>query len=99
MRATITRKMIVSTITGYMIEIREEKPTVKEVEPVTIYGKTTPEKALKELQRVYGKTSSVTVAGIKEEEKQYEISVEDFIKYAKIVEETPENEENKSEVK
>ena len=97
MRATITREMVVSTINGYTIEIEEGKPTVKEVQPVTVYGKVTKDKALKELKKVYGKDAPVSVSTVDEETKRYEISVADFIKYAKVV--TDSTEENKNETK
>ena len=103
MRATITRSVVVSTVNGYTIEIQDGKPTVKELEPVTVYGKLTKDKATKELKRVYGKDSAVSVNTVTEEEKQYEISVADFVKYAKVVEpadaKTQENAETENEKK
>ena len=97
MRATITREMVVSTINGYTIEIQEGKPTVKEVSPVTVYGKVSKDKALKELKKVYGKDAPVSVSTVTEESKRYEISVADFIKYAKVV--NDQADENKNETK
>ena len=99
MRATITRSVVVSTVNGYTIEIQEGKPTVKELEPVTVYGKLTKDKATKELKRVYGKDQAVSVSTVTEEEKQYEISVADFVKYAKVVEPAETENEKKAEVK
>lgn len=100
MRTTITREITESKINGFMIEIQEGKPTVKEVESVTVYGKISKEKALKELKKVYGKDAPVSVSTIDETTNAYEISVADFVKNAKKVEKkTDSTPENKNEMK
>lgn len=89
MRATITRKLIVNTIQGYEVKITEEgKAEAVALAPITVYGNISRDQATKELAKVHGK--SATVGKIDTAEKVFEISVEDFIKNAKIVEkETP----------
>lgn len=85
MRATIERSFVESTIHGYSIETKDGKPTIKELEPLKVFGKITKEKALKELKKVHGKDAPVSVGTIDTAETKYVISVEDFVKYAKPV--------------
>ena len=80
MRTTITRTLATSEITGYKVAFKEGKPTVETMPVITIAGKAKEKDALKALKKAYG--DGVTVGEIKVDESVYEISVEDFVKYA-----------------
>ena len=100
MRKTIVRTMATSTITAYTVEMENGAPVAKALAPITIMGKAKEKDALKAVKEQYGKVA-VTIGEIKVEEATYEISVEDFMKYAKKVEaenEQTETEQNDKEV-
>lgn len=86
MRNTITRTMATSTIHAYRLIMKDGKPEVESLAPLTIGGKATVKEAEKALRKEYGKEVPFTVSKIDVEESLYEISVEDFMKYAKKVE-------------
>lgn len=86
MRKTITRTMCTSTVHAYTLSIVDGKPVAKELEPVVVMGKAKEKDALKVLKDKYGSTTAITVGKIQVEESTYEISVEDFVKYATKVE-------------
>lgn len=85
MRNTITRTITESTICAVKVEIIDGKPEMCGVDPITVNGKITTEKATKLLQKKYGKGCPVAVTSITENDVLYEISVDDFMKYAKRV--------------
>ena len=91
MRKTIVRTMATSTITAYTIEMVDGKPEAKALDPVTVMGKAKEKDALKAIKEVHGVTA-VTIGEIQIDEATYEISVDDFVKYAKKVEKTEETE-------
>lgn len=96
MRNTITRRLVESKIHGYSIELKNGEPTVQRVEPIVVYGKVSKETATKELKKAYGKDEALTVSKIEETEKQFVITVEDFVAHAKEVPVgTPETDEEK----
>lgn len=82
MRKTITRTMNTSTISACMLTVVDGNPTVETLEPITVMGKATEKDALKMLKEKYGKNNAITVTGIEVSEETYEISVDDFVKYA-----------------
>lgn len=82
MRKTITRTMTTSTIKGFKLKIVDGAPSVETLDPVTIMGNANEKHALKALREVYGKDNSITVGSIETSEETYEISVDDFMKYA-----------------
>ena len=88
MRNTITRTMATSEIHAYRMVMKEGKPEVETLPVLTIGGKATVKDAEKALRKQYGKVAPVVVSNIKVNEDVYEISVEDFMKYAKKVEKT-----------
>ncbi len=85
MRNTITRTITESTINAVMIAIDNGQPIVRTLDPITVNGKINADKALKAVRKVHGKTAPVSVVSIDEKEVLYEISVDDFMKYAKRV--------------
>lgn len=86
MRNTIERKMVETTIQGYSVNVQPDgKPIVKELPPVIVYGKIGIGEATKELRRTYPKAENITVGKITSVERRYRISVDDFIKHAKVV--------------
>ena len=87
MRKTIVRTMATSTITAYTVEMVNGAPVAKALDPFVIMGKAKEKDALKAVKEKYG-TVAVTIGEIKVDEATYEISVDDFMKYATKVEET-----------
>lgn len=88
MRATISRRLTVTTINGFAVKVLEDgTPSVEQVEPVIVFGNVSESGALRELRKAYPEMKGITVSKISSEEKQYEISVSDFVKYARPVEE------------
>ena len=85
MRNTITRTMATSEIHACRLIMKDGAPVVETLPVLTISGKATTKDAEKELRKVYGKNAPVTVTNIKVSEDVYEISVEDFLKYAKKI--------------
>lgn len=85
MRNTIVRTMATSEIHACRLVVKDGKPEVENLPALTISGKATTKDAEKELRKVYGKSTPVTVTDIKISEDTYEISVEDFLKYAKKI--------------
>ena len=102
MRSTITRTLTQNTIRPAKIELVGDTPVVTPLDPVIVYGNVSKEEAKREVVKVYGKDDTIVVAKIETEDKFFEISVADFIKYAKVVDKNAdetENENQKAEVK
>lgn len=89
MRNTITRTMATSVVHAFRMVVKEGKPEVETLPPMTIGGKASKEDAEKALRKKYGKSVPVVVSKIDIQEDLYEISVENFMKYAKKVEKKP----------
>lgn len=90
MRNTITRTMATSTINAYKLSIADGKPVIENLDPVVIMGKAKEKDAMKALKKVHGDLSGITIGSIDVAEDTYEISVEDFVKYATKVSEGSE---------
>lgn len=82
MRTTITRTLATSEITGYRLTVIDGKPSIEELPVITVAGKAKEKDALKALEKEYGKGAGFTVGKIEISEAVYEISVDDFVKYA-----------------
>ena len=93
MRKTIRRKLTKSTIYGYKLVMENGEPKVEKVEAVTCWGNVTAADGKKLFAEKYGKDANVMVAQIEQETVCFEISVEDFIAAAHVV----ENEDNETE--
>ena len=96
MRKTIVRTMATSTIKAFTVEMRNGQPVAKALDPITVMGKAKEKDALKAIKDAYG-TTAVTIGEIKIDEATYEISVDDFMKYAKKVDTTEVKAENEKE--
>lgn len=95
MKATIKRTLTESTINAYSVKIQENgEPAVTKLNPVTLFGKVSKVEAQKEMERVNPNSDSIMISSIEEKEVQYEITIEDFVKNAKRIEnaEKKENE-------
>lgn len=92
MRKTITRTICTSVISGCMLNVVDGKPTVENLAPITVAGKVSEKVAIKSLKAEYGKDKAITLTSIDLKEDTYEISVDDFMKYAKKVEAGTETE-------
>ena len=97
MRKTIVRTMATSTIKGFIMKVVDGKPVVETLEPITVMGKVKEKEAIKALREKYGKTAPVTISAIEVNEETYEISVADFVKYAKKVTNDSQPSESDSE--
>ncbi len=89
MRKTIERTITATTIESANVTFEKGKPVIKNNEPLTVNGNITEDKALKEVRKAYGEMAQVTSLAVIDD--RYEISVEDFIKYATKIE-TPTEE-------
>lgn len=97
MRKTITRTMATSKIHACMLVMVDGVPIVEQLEPITVMGKATEKEGLKAIKDKYGKDCPATISKIEVEEDTYEISVEDFLKYAKKVEKKTDEELEENE--
>jgi hypothetical protein len=89
MRKTIVRTITATTIESAKITFEKGLPVVTPNAPITVNGVIAEDKALKEVRKEYGENAQVTA--ITSIDNVYEITVEDFMKYAKKVENpTPE---------
>ena len=86
MRTTICRTLATSTIKIFKIKMVDNTPTIENLPDLIVSGKVTEKDAFKILREKYGKNHSITIGSIDVEENTYEISVEDFLKYATKVE-------------
>lgn len=86
MRKTIVRTMATSEITAFKLAMIDGQPVATPLEPVTVMGEANEKEATKAIKERYGKNSLITIGEIKVTKDTYEISVEDFLKYAKKVE-------------
>lgn len=93
MRKTIVRTITFTTIKSAKVGFEKGQPVVVSNEVITLNGIVAEDKALKEVRKTYGENSQITE--ITTTDNTYEISVEDFIKYATKIE-TPTNEETPS---
>lgn len=88
MRKTIERTIIETTVKSGKVSFVKGQPVVTSEATDVFDGTLSDEKALKEVQKLHGSTAVVIEKT--EENNRYEISVEDFKKYAtKIVDATP----------
>lgn len=90
-RTKITRTLQTTKIKGYKISMVDGKPVIEDLEEIAVCGMLTDDEALKQLGKVYGK--SATVGNITYDEAVYEISVEDFLKYATKIDPKKEEKE------
>jgi hypothetical protein len=89
MRKTICRTITATKIESANVTFEKGIPTVTPNSPITFNGNIAEDKALKEVRKTYGNNAQITATS--QSEDVYEISVEDFIKYAKKVDmPTPE---------
>jgi len=88
MRKTIVRTITETTIESAKVTFVGGKPVIDAMKPLTISGVITEEKALKEVRKLHG--ANVQVTAIVSIDDTYEISVDDFMKYAKKVVAKPE---------
>lgn len=83
MRKTITRTIPTTTIYSGIVKMVNGVPTVTMNDPITANGEIDENKALKLVRKAYDQKSIVTEVVVAE--NLYEISVEDFLKYATLV--------------
>jgi hypothetical protein len=83
MRKTICRTITATTIESANVTFEKGIPTVTPNDVIVVNGNIPEKKALKEVQKTYGANAQITA--LTQANDIYEISVEDFIKYAKKV--------------
>lgn len=94
MRKTIVRTMATSEIKAFKLTMKDGQPSVVNLDPITVTGEVSEKDALKALKEVHGNLTGITVGEITVTKDTYEISVEDFLKYAKKVTKDSEPSEN-----
>jgi hypothetical protein len=85
-RKTMVRTITATTINSSNVKFEKNAPVVTANEPITITGIVDEDKALKAVRKAYGQTAQV--ASIVQVDDVYEMSVADFMKYAKKVDPT-----------
>ena len=93
MRNTITRTITVNKIHVAEIGFKDGQIVAINLPPLETFGNITPEQANKIARKKYGKNANIAVAKIETIDQLYEISVDDFIKYATPVDETTDTDE------
>ena len=96
MRSTITRTIIETKIHSAKIDFVDGNPVATPLEPIIVHGNVSEESAKKIAVKKHGKEGTIVVSKIETAEKFYEISVEDFVKHAKVVDKNPEESETKN---
>lgn len=86
MRKTIVRTMTTTTIHACKTVMVDNHPTVENLEPLSVLGNLNHEKAMKALKDVHGKHTALNIISLETNTAHYEISVDDFMKYATKVE-------------
>lgn len=88
MKAEITRTFFDNTINVATIEVVENKPVLKMLEPVTVYSKAqlTKDKAFKYARMQYPNVKNITVVSIETREEIRGMSADTFIANSDVVE-------------
>jgi hypothetical protein len=87
-RKTMAREVTHTTLKLAKMEVQEGSPVAVPLEDVTLIGNVNLEKAQRYALKEFG--ANTTVFEVLPETKKYEMSVEDFIKHAQVVEEQEE---------
>lgn len=90
MRKTIERSITVTRIYFSKIVVESGEVTAIPMASIEVTGRINNEKALKVIKETHGKDAQFVVRELEEKEERYEISVEDFMKYATKVEAEPQ---------
>jgi hypothetical protein len=85
MHEKFTRKILQTTINSAKVVIDGENPLKIDNAPIIVNGKITNEKAVKIVEKTFGKGALYIVRSVDTKENTYEISVVDFIKNATLV--------------
>lgn len=83
-RKTMTREITTTTIRAAKMEVVDGMPQAIPVEVEPVIGAMTLEKAQKHVKKEHGE--GITVFEVQKDTKKYAMAVEDFIKYAEVVE-------------
>lgn len=94
MRKNITRRLTETKIHAVEVVMDGDNVSTKNLDPIVVYGNISDLEAKRELTRVHGNDKTIILKKIESEEKNYQISVEDFVKNAKVVDKAEESEEN-----
>ena len=82
MRKTITKKILSSDISSFRITVKDGIPSFEELPLITVIGKVSEQKALKEIQNRYGKGNQYSIGKIEVKENLYSIKIDDFLAIA-----------------
>lgn len=88
MPKTFNKKIVFSSIIGFIVNIENGQPVSTPLENEIIFSKLDESKALKLLQKKYP-DKTIIVDTVEQHEKEYQMTYDDFIKYA-----TPVKNEN-----
>ena len=85
MRTTITRTITTTTITCCQVQMIDKKPVLYGLDCLEVNGTVTQKEIEKFVKRAYGHLQNVIVTDISSKDVLYEMDIDDFIKYAKPV--------------
>lgn len=85
MRKEIARTIVSTVVNSSNVSFVEGNAVITENDPLVFTGVIKEDKMLKEVRKVYGANANITK--VETSSKLYEISVEDFMKHATVVEE------------
>lgn len=86
MRKNMTKTVITTVISGVVITPTEDGTLEStDLEPIKIVGKISTERANKELRKAYKDLANIIVTKVEYEIKNYQMSIEQFIAMAEII--------------
>ena len=97
MRKNITRTLTRNTISAFTVKTVDGKPDITMLDPVCAYGNLTDKEALKAVKDKYKDVPNVCVGEVKTEDVTYQISVEDFVERAHIVDKDASEDEEENQ--
>jgi len=97
MRTTIIRTITATTIESVHVAFEKGQPKFVKNDTLTLNGKIDEASALKIIRKTFGENAQLQA--VEETTNVYEISVDDFIKYATIVKDEKEVASENTEVK
>lgn len=90
MPKTFKKKIVFSSIIGFVVNIENGQPVSMPLENEIVFTKLDIEKAKKLLQKKYPE-KTILVESVEQHEKEYEMTYDDFMKYATPVSNEQEN--------
>lgn len=86
MKQTISRTITFTTVNYSTVEVKDGQPEFIEQTPIKVAGKMTEEKAVKYLEKEYGKDIKFIVTSLETDSGKYEMTLNTFIENAEKIE-------------